>query len=183
MPGAASLAETEYYAHPRNAFWPVMQAIFGGVITNYSDKCDILKRNNIVVWDVLTQCIRPGSLDANIRKDSIVCNDFAKLLTLRSGIDCIIFNGKTAEQLFKKHVVPKLEAELNIGFTHGSGEHLKQRQPTKNDFERAVTLIQLMSLPSTSPAMASMTLDDKISAWSKALLQNTRNKPIANNRV
>ena len=29
MPGAASLARTEYYGHPRNAFWPIMGALFG----------------------------------------------------------------------------------------------------------------------------------------------------------
>jgi len=183
MPGEASLAKTEYYAHPRNAFWPVLQAVFGGSISSYGDKCEILKSNKVAVWDVLIQCVRPGSLDANIRRDSVVCNDFAKYLREHPDVACIIFNGKAAEQLFKKHAVPKLQAELDIHFS-SSGEISKQRQLEKKDSsENAARTIRLISLPSTSPAMASLTVDDKIVAWSNALLQNIGNNNLVDDRV
>jgi len=183
MPGAASLAETEYYAHPRNAFWPVIQAMFGGTINTYADKCQILASNDIVVWDVLTQCIRPGSLDANIRKDSVVCNDFAEFLGVQFDIACIAFNGKAAEQLFRKHVMPGLQAELNILFTGSDNQSAHWQSKNQNKSTTAQRTIRLISLPSTSPAMAALTLDDKIVAWGNALLQNTKNNLLADNRV
>lgn len=169
MPGAVSLFDNEYYAHPRNAFWPVMQALFGqgscGTTDSYAEKCRLLTDNRIAVWDVLTQCIRPGSLDANIRKDSVVCNDFAAFLESQPDIAAIAFNGKAAEQLFRKYVLPALDLSI--------GSDANNRDPSKRQ-------INLISLPSTSPAMASLTLDDKILAWGKALL-HTVDKGLALN--
>ncbi len=195
MPGAASLAETEYYAHPRNAFWPVLQALCSGSINTYSEKKQLLIANHIVVWDVLTQCIRPGSLDANIRADSIVCNNFAELLDIQTTISRIAFNGKAAEQLFRKHVIPTLD----VNFTHstvGKCEHAQSEIDTTDataaksmSSATAITssgteadtaagtatrTIQLVPLPSTSPAMASLSTDAKIQAWRTALLQGVK---------
>lgn len=179
MPGAASLAETEYYAHPRNAFWPIMQALFGGSINTYAAKKELLVVNQIAVWDVLTQCIRPGSLDANIRTDSIVCNNFAEFLDIQTTVSCIAFNGKAAEQLFRKHVLPTLDKL----YTHSAGKACKRQRkkivPTDGTAVKAAASttarkIQLVSLPSTSPAMASLTLDAKILAWRTALLQGVK---------
>ena len=188
MPGAASLAETEYYAHPRNAFWPVLQALFSGSINTYSEKKQLLIANHIVVWDVLTQCIRPGSLDANIRADGIVCNNFAELLDIQTTISCIAFNGKAAEQLFRKHVIPTLD----VNFTHGAvGRKREHRQleiettdgtaaksassaTASTSSGTTARTIQLVPLPSTSPAMASLSKDAKIQAWRTALLQGVK---------
>ena len=187
MPGAASLAETEYYAHPRNAFWPVLQALFSGSINTYSEKKQLLIANHIVVWDVLTQCIRPGSLDANIRADSIVCNNFAELLDIQTTISCIAFNGKAAEQLFRKHVIPTLD----VNFTNGTVGKCEHRQPEIDTTDGTAAksalsatastssgttarTIQLVPLPSTSPAMASLSKDAKIQAWRTALLQGVK---------
>ncbi len=176
MPGAASLAEIEYYAHPRNAFWPVMQTLFGGSINTYADKCQILTDNHIVVWDVLTECIRPGSLDANIRRDSVVCNNFAAFLNKQTAVSQIAFNGKASQQLFRKHAMP----DLDLHFTNDFGSKPRDQQAST---EKMTRTIQLIALPSTSPAMASLNLDDKILAWSKALLQDSGNSQMTDNQV
>lgn len=168
MPGVASLTDNQYYAHKRNAFWPVMQALFGGSTDTYDDKCRILHDNHIAVWDVLTQCVRPGSLDSNIRKDSVVCNDFAAFFKTQPAIGTVAFNGKAAEQLFRKHVLP----ELTNNPAKGAAQiNLNAR------------VIKLVSLPSSSPAMASLDLSEKIVAWRKALRHEAEKGDSADNRV
>jgi hypoxanthine-DNA glycosylase len=168
MPGVASLTENQYYAHGRNAFWPVMQALFGGSTDTYDNKCQILHENHIAVWDVLTQCVRPGSLDSNIRKDSVVCNDFAAFFKAQPDIRTVAFNGKAAEQLFRKHVLPDLADKPSSGVSH---LNLNARE------------IELVTLPSSSPAMASLNLSEKIVAWRKALRHDAEKGDSADNRV
>lgn len=67
MPGARSLAEHEYYAHPRNLFWPLMDDLFGIERTwPYERRLAALLARGLGLWDVLRHCEREGSLDASI---------------------------------------------------------------------------------------------------------------------
>jgi len=76
MPGVASLEAGQYYAHPQNAFWRIMGELVGaGLEKPYDERARILKANGVALWDVLQSCIRPGSLDSDIRDE--VPNDFA----------------------------------------------------------------------------------------------------------
>lgn len=141
MPGAASLAAGEYYAHPRNAFWPVMAALFGAeTFENYQAKTALLNENRIALWDVLRHCRRRGSLDSAIQNDTIVTNDFETFLAGHRQIRHIFFNGGKAEAEFLKRVKPVLPPEMT-------------------------TSLALARLPSTSPAMASLSLSQKCAAW------------------
>lgn len=145
MPGVASLDAQQYYAHPRNAFWPIVHEMFGTCPAplTYDEKLELLIRARIALWDVLAQCRRRGSLDANIDRQSVVCNDFAEFLAKYSQIRKIAFNGKAAEQLFRKHALPHLDLADDVS---------------------------LVSLPSSSPAMASLTTAQKASIWQEQLL-------------
>jgi len=136
VPGVASLDADAYYAHPRNAFWPVMQALLGATATTYPARIALLKSHGIALWDVLQECDRPGSLDSNIRHETIVCNDIPRLLARHPAVLAIAFNGKTAERLFRHHLLPAMH-----------------------------TAPELLSLPSTSPAMASLSLAQKTQRW------------------
>jgi len=140
MPGVASLQKQQYYGHPRNAFWPIMGSLFGALPEfDYRQRTEILLDNNIAVWDVLQSCYREGSLDADIKQTSININHFADFFLTHRFIRQVFFNGKTAEKLYKKHVLPILESHLfELGY---------------------------QSLPSTSPAYASLTLEQKLNAW------------------
>lgn len=140
LPGRRSIAEQQYYAHPRNAFWPIMQALFGieGV---YGDRLEQLLERRIALWDVLSCSVRRGSLDARIRLDSALANDFETFLHGHTGIRLIAFNGKKAEQLFNRFV-PGTAINRDIRTT---------------------------SLPSTSPAYAAMPYSGKLAQWRRAI--------------
>jgi len=138
MPGAASLAANQYYAHPRNAFWPIMGELFGADPNfDYQRRVVRLTQAHIAVWDVIGACVRPGSLDADIQHEGMVVNDFRGLLDRHPEICRVYFNGAKAEQLFEKMVLPTL----------ANGDVFRRR------------------LPSTSPANASMKFQKKLAAW------------------
>lgn len=147
MPGVASLDAHAYYAHPRNAFWPIMQHLLGEQHESYEDRITLLKQNQVALWDVLKECRRPGSLDADILSDSVVVNNFAALLKRHQKLDIIAFNGKAAEKLFRRYVIKTAEGELQTRLEH----------------------MTLLSLPSSSPAMASLTLAAKQAKWQQLL--------------
>ncbi|MBQ0066641.1 MAG: DNA-deoxyinosine glycosylase, partial [Phascolarctobacterium sp.] len=68
MPGIKSLTDQEYYAHPKNRFWSLMQTLLTGKneLLTYAKKKQLLLQNQIALWDTLAHCERNGSLDSNI---------------------------------------------------------------------------------------------------------------------
>ncbi|MBT8049160.1 MAG: DNA-deoxyinosine glycosylase [Xanthomonadales bacterium] len=139
MPGRESLARQRYYAHPRNAFWPIMSELFALAASDYGLRASQLTRKGVAVWDVLKTCHRTGSLDSNISDRSMVTNDFRIFFAEHPAVCRVFFNGAKAESVYRKHVLPGL----------GGG-------PDR---------LMLQRLPSTSPAHAGMTLAEKKSAW------------------
>lgn len=136
MPGRVSLRERQYYAHPQNAFWPIVGGIVGFEPTiPYRDRVALVQSARIAVWDVLKSCVRENSLDSAIEASSVVPNHFATFLAEHPQIRRICFNGSAAQALFLRHVRPRLAAGPEI-------EYLR--------------------LPSTSPANASWSLPDKV---------------------
>jgi len=96
FPGEASLAANEYYAHPRNHFWPLLAAIVGEPLAAmpYTERLARLRAHRIGVWDTIVACERAGSLDTAIRAATRAGTSrvraAAPLVTL------VCFNGKTA---------------------------------------------------------------------------------------
>ena len=102
MPGQESLKQQQYYAHPRNVFWKIIFKIFNGnYSTDYSKRIDFVKENKIALWDVCSTCFREGSLDSDIKEE--FPNKIHQLIQQNLMISIIIFNGQTAEKLYKKH--------------------------------------------------------------------------------
>ncbi len=97
MPGVASLRQARYYAHPRNAFWPIAAQVLGfDAAADYPARLQALQQAGVALWDVLQACERPGSLDADIRADTLVPNDFAAFLQAHPRLIRICFNGGKA---------------------------------------------------------------------------------------
>jgi hypoxanthine-DNA glycosylase len=145
MPGVESLNQQQYYAHPRNAFWPIMASICHFDLQDYSSNCLNLNQSCIALWDIIASCQRKGSLDSAIIGDSVVVNDFSWLFSQYKAITDIYCNGGKSHSLFKKHII-----KPNLLPRH----------------------INVHQMPSTSPAYAAMKYSEKLSKWSKALQTN-----------
>ena len=144
IPGKASLMAEQYYAHPRNSFWRIMERVAGiDFALSYEDRCAQLIRSRIAVWDVLKACTRSSSLDSDIVESSIVPNEFGRFFETHAQIRALYFNGAKAEQAYRKYVLPDLP-EASAG-------------------------ISALRLPSTSPANASMSFDVKLKKWEAIL--------------
>lgn len=101
MPSVESLKQAFYYAHPRNAFWPIMAALHGAELPDdTAGKKRLLVENGIALWDVACSCEREGSLDSAIRE--ALPNDIAGLYRACPGIRRVLFNGATAMKLYEK---------------------------------------------------------------------------------
>ncbi|MCL2888270.1 MAG: DNA-deoxyinosine glycosylase [Elusimicrobia bacterium] len=98
-PSVESLRVRQSYAHPRNAFWPIMFKIFGAEFsTDWDTRKNLLMSNGICLWDIACSCIRPGSLDSDMR--GVVPNDINSFLSGLPEIKTVFFNGKTAEKFY-----------------------------------------------------------------------------------
>lgn len=99
LPGRESLARQQYYAHPRNQFWPLIGAVIGidMVALAYPDRVAALTRHHIGLWDAIGSASRVGSLDSAIRNHTP--NDLAALAQTLPALRCIGFNGATAYRL------------------------------------------------------------------------------------
>lgn len=140
MPGRKSLAEQQYYAHAQNSFWPIMSELLGfPADLEYSLRLQALGEHRVALWDVAYQCVRAGSLDQAIKMDTVVANDFATFFCHHRDVKSIFFNGRKAEQLFRR---------LVLSSERDSWRHLKMHL-----------------LPSTSPAHATISRHEKCRAW------------------
>jgi hypoxanthine-DNA glycosylase len=93
FPGAASLAAQQYYAHPRNQFWPLVGALLGLDLTSlpYGSRLAALRTAGVGLWDVYAACRRAGSLDQAIH--DAVPNDLSCLRRRAPALRLVLHNG------------------------------------------------------------------------------------------
>jgi TDG/mug DNA glycosylase family protein len=140
MPGAVSLQQTRYYAHPRNRFWPLMAALCGfDHQLEYTQRMQCLQQAGVGLWDVIGQCRRAGSLDTAIVRGSEVVNPLPALMQRLPHLQLIACNGAAAHAAFVRWVQPALPP-LAVG-------------------------LPVLALPSTSPANAAWSLPRLVERW------------------
>ena len=136
FPGIASLQAQQYYAHPRNQFWPILSDLWGLEgpqalqALPYADRLPIARAHGLAIWDVYAGCERKGSLDSAIQHAEL--NDLAGLIRR----------------------VPTLRA-----IAHNGGESARHMKVTQ------ALGLPVFKLPSTSPANASWSFERKLAAW------------------
>jgi hypoxanthine-DNA glycosylase len=98
FPGTASLAARQYYAHPRNHFWPILGEILGEPLAGlpYPERLARLRSRGVGLWDTIVACRRPGSSDGAIR--DAVRGEVRRVHLVATALRVVAFNGNTASR-------------------------------------------------------------------------------------
>lgn len=141
FPGVASLRAGQYYGHPQNHFWRILQSLWPQhalpAREHYAARCTWLLERGLGLWDAYAACEREGSLDTAIRQAQL--NDFESLRARAPGLAAIAHNG---------------------------GESFRHAKAVQARVGPAVVSLRL---PSTSAANASWSFEKKRNAWAEAL--------------
>jgi hypoxanthine-DNA glycosylase len=146
FPGVASLRAQQYYGHPQNQFWKILESIWPAIPMpggegSYEARTHWLLARGLGLWDVYASCEREGSLDSAIRHAQV--NDFAKL---------------------------QLRCPCLSAIAHNGGESFKHAKLLQQSLgTQEAQDIPVLKLPSTSPANASWSLEKKCAAWREAI--------------
>ncbi|HJU24826.1 MAG TPA: DNA-deoxyinosine glycosylase [Casimicrobiaceae bacterium] len=96
FPSEASLAVRQYYAHPRNHFWPILGDVLNEPLAAlpYPERLSRVKAHRVAIWDTIVACERAGSLDAAIRNAER--GEIHRVRRIASRLLAVCFNGQTA---------------------------------------------------------------------------------------
>lgn len=140
MPGEESLKRQEYYAHPSNVFWRIMGELgHFDYKLPYEERLEALAQAGYALWDVACSCTRPGSSDSDIK--NLKCNDIESLLKEHRSIKLVLLNGKFAHKIFLKQFAGIADS-LSVAYK---------------------------GMPSSSPANAVMSFQEKLDIWRTAV--------------
>ena len=104
LPGAISLQQQRYYAHPQNLFWRLMGAVIGRELVplDYEARLEALLAAKVGLWDTVAAATRKGSLDADIRLHE--ASDLAALVATLRALRAIGFNGATSAKIGRRQL-------------------------------------------------------------------------------
>jgi hypoxanthine-DNA glycosylase len=108
LPGARSLAERRYYAHPTNQFWRLAGEVIDRPLAtmDYDARLAALREAKVGLWDVIRTAERRSSSDSAIRE--VEAQDLAALVAGLPELRMIAFNGGKAAAIGRRQL-PVLE--------------------------------------------------------------------------
>jgi len=149
FPGVRSLQQQQYYAHPQNQFWKILQTLWPQAPWpadgDYAARCVCARSLGLGIWDVYASCEREGSLDSAIR--GAVLNDFVHLLG---------------------------QCPLLLGIGHNGSESFRHARAVEQSLAGTGLQgrVRFHKLPSSSPAHATWNFERKLGAWRAALQEH-----------
>jgi hypoxanthine-DNA glycosylase len=122
LPGARSLAERRYYAHPTNQFWHLVGEVVEQPLATlaYADRLIALREARIGLWDVIRSAERRTSSDSEIRE--VEAHDLAALVADLPDLRMIAFNGGKAAAIGRKQL-PPLDRVAMVDLPSSSAAH------------------------------------------------------------
>ena len=122
LPGARSLAEQRYYAHPTNQFWRLLGAVVDRPLADmpYENRLAALREAKIGLWDVIRSAERQSSSDSEIREAE--AHDLAALVADLPDLRAIAFNGGKAAAIGRRQL-PVLDGIAVINLPSSSAAH------------------------------------------------------------
>jgi hypoxanthine-DNA glycosylase len=112
LPGEVSLARAEYYAHPQNQFWRLMEAVIDRplAVLDYDERLATLRSAAVGLWDVVGSARRAGSLDGDLR--DVQPNALAELVETLPQLRTVAFNGLTAARIGRRQLAALPEVSM-----------------------------------------------------------------------
>lgn len=101
-PSIVSLRKQEYYGHPTNAFWPIMERLFATPCATYEAKRNLLVAHRVALWDTLASFEREGSSDSGYR--SVVPNDLKPFILAHPDLRAVCFTGQKAAWFYRRYI-------------------------------------------------------------------------------
>lgn len=125
LPGDASLAASEYYAHPRNAFWRLVGEVAGRELASlpYPSRLEALRELGIGLWDVIVEARRAGSLDSAIRTSAEA--DLENLVAGLPALRAVAFNGGFAARTGRRRLASSVADLALIDLPSSSPAHAR----------------------------------------------------------
>lgn len=125
LPGEASLAAGQYYAHPRNGFWRLIGTVIDQDLgdLSYAARLKALTESRIGLWDVIASAERSGSLDTAIRSPQAA--DLRGLVEALPDLRAVAFNGGTAARLGSRILTPYADRLALIALPSSSPAHAR----------------------------------------------------------